>query len=426
MKIITVSDSPNLFSGLARVHRHIIDGLVAANQAVLPCIWFGYDTAAKTDIALGNKPPELHYTAINGVDVQMIDIPKRSRDKREVAALHDIVNIAKPDTVITIGDYWDFYYMQAVKIKADFSFRWIACLTVEDEYVDEKLLPLFRYMDTIVVPTIFGKKTLERIASCPIKIAPYGVEPIFRRLSDKEIKDLKERRHCLGKTRFITVAQNTYRKNLPVLLQAIALLKNKDSLEKMQFYIHTNIDICDRQEGALYDLRKIAEKLGVRDMVSFPKDGSSIFSAMEDKELNDEYNASDFFVTPSTLEGWSLPTIEAMSCGLPLIANDASVMPEHAGELVAPGLCLRGWLAGNRIDVVPPSRFLKVVKPESLADSLYEAHQWNADPDKKGVLGRMRENCLDYAKGLKWDATKKTLCDMIGDSSKAAVPVEEI
>ena len=425
-KVITISDSPALYSGLARVHRHMIDALTAGEHAVLPCVWFGYDTPTLTDISLGKKPPELHYVAANGADVQMIDVPKRTNNKREVVALHDIIAIAKPNAVVTIGDLWDFSHMQAIKMKADFSFRWIACLTIEDEYVDEKLLPLFRYMDGIIVPTQYGKRALEKVAQCPVSVAPYGVEPIFKRLPDAERERLKAERNCMGKTRFITVAQNTYRKNLPALLFAVAKLRDWGQDKDMQFHVHANMDAIDKQEQSLYDLRKIADKLGVSDIVSFPKDGSSIFSAMGDEKLNDEYNASDFFVTPSTLEGFSLPICEAMATGLPMIANDASTMPEHAGELVAPGLHLRGWLAANRIDVVPPNRFLKVIKPESLADALWEAHRWNTDPDKRGVMGRMRENCLDYAKGLKWDAMKKTLCDMIGDSSMAAVPVEEI
>ena len=44
------------------------------------------------------------------------------------------------------------------------------------------------------------------------------------------------------------------------------------------------------------------------------------------------YNLADAFVYPSLYEGFGLPVIEAMQCGCPVVASNATSIPEVAGE----------------------------------------------------------------------------------------------
>ena len=124
------------------------------------------------------------------------------------------------------------------------------------------------------------------------------------------------------------------------------------------------------------------------------------------------------------VNGFAVHNCEAMTCGLPVIANDASVMPEHIGQF---GDSARGWLVQNRLEIVPPDRFIKVVKLDALGEALWHAHECNINPAKKDALDRMQANCIEYSKGLTWDRMKKSLCDIIGkDPVKTTVPVDEI
>jgi glycosyltransferase involved in cell wall biosynthesis len=75
---------------------------------------------------------------------------------------------------------------------------------------------------------------------------------------------------------------------------------------------------------------------------------------------------------PSLYEGFSLPTLEAMSCGTPLVVTDAGAIPEVVGE---PGLCA---------DVVPAG------DADALSAALRELLD---DPDRRdrmGAAGRER------------------------------------
>jgi hypothetical protein len=44
------------------------------------------------------------------------------------------------------------------------------------------------------------------------------------------------------------------------------------------------------------------------------------------------YNCTDCFVYPSLYEGFGVPPLEAMACGAPVLASNASAIPEIVGD----------------------------------------------------------------------------------------------
>ncbi|MDD3904273.1 MAG: glycosyltransferase family 1 protein, partial [Sphaerochaeta sp.] len=55
------------------------------------------------------------------------------------------------------------------------------------------------------------------------------------------------------------------------------------------------------------------------------------FVATED--VPNLYRGAALFVLPSYFEGFGLPVLEAMSCGVPVITSDAASLPEVSGSL---------------------------------------------------------------------------------------------
>ena len=53
---------------------------------------------------------------------------------------------------------------------------------------------------------------------------------------------------------------------------------------------------------------------------------------LPDSELAALYSMADLFVMPSFYEGFGLPLLEAMSCGVPAIASDRTSLPEVLGQ----------------------------------------------------------------------------------------------
>jgi len=98
-----------------------------------------------------------------------------------------------------------------------------------------------------------------------------------------------------------------------------------------------------------------------REASPFSKD--IIFTGrVEDNELVRLYNQADIFVYTSLFEGFGLPPLEAMSCGLPVICSNSSSIKEvvgDAGILVEPGN-IRGF----------SSSIVKLLKVEDLKSDL--------------------------------------------------------
>ncbi len=60
---------------------------------------------------------------------------------------------------------------------------------------------------------------------------------------------------------------------------------------------------------------------------------------VDDADLPTLYSAASMFLMPSIYEGFGIPILEAMACGVPVISSDASCLPEvvgDAGILLAP------------------------------------------------------------------------------------------
>lgn len=57
-----------------------------------------------------------------------------------------------------------------------------------------------------------------------------------------------------------------------------------------------------------------------------------LFPNVEDRELRALYTLAHVFVFPSLYEGFGIPPLEAMACGTPVIASNASSIPEVVGD----------------------------------------------------------------------------------------------
>ena len=150
-----------------------------------------------------------------------------------------------------------------------------------------------------------------------IEVIPLGVEPeVFAHYQDPRVPG-----------RIVAMASaDTPMKGIANLLEAFAKLRTERDVELLL--------ITRPKPGGRTE--QLIDHLAIQDSVRF-------VSGLSDTELAEVVGSAEIACVPSLYEGFSLPTVEAMACGTPLVVSRAGAIPEVVGEdgrcadLVTPG-----------------------------------------------------------------------------------------
>ena len=151
-----------------------------------------------------------------------------------------------------------------------------------------------------------------QVSPTQIQTVPNGVDRIFQTQSAHTEQDFRQRSNLSEKTCcLLNVGSNNPRKNIITILKVVRQLRDQD------FPVHfwkagDDFTTDQKQFIAEHQLDPCISYLG-----------------KPDKEtLIQIYNSADVLVAPSTYEGFGITVIEAMACGLPVIASNVTSLPE--------------------------------------------------------------------------------------------------
>lgn len=145
-----------------------------------------------------------------------------------------------------------------------------------------------------------------------IRVIYNGVDERFspERSAERE-HDLKKRFGLSDYILFLGVLEP--RKNVSRLIRAYSRLSPELSHYKL---------VIAGGHGWLYeDIYSLVKELSLQNRVIFT-------GRISDEDLPDLYRGASLFVYPSLMEGFGIPPLEAMACGIPVIASNTSSFPE--------------------------------------------------------------------------------------------------
>lgn len=189
--------------------------------------------------------------------------------------------------------------------------------------VYRKYLQIFAYFsirisDLIITISEYSKNDILKnysIDSNKIKVVLQSANSDFKNIGLNEIqKDEIKKSYKLPPKIVLYVGMIENRKNIFGILKVADLIKNSN--ENIEFILVGKLG---------YGSDKIVKEISKRKNVQHLSD-------VDDDMLKKLYNVSDVFLFPSLYEGFGYPPLEAMQCGLPVIASNNTSLSEVVGD----------------------------------------------------------------------------------------------
>jgi glycosyltransferase involved in cell wall biosynthesis len=152
-----------------------------------------------------------------------------------------------------------------------------------------------------------------RIDSSRLAVIHEGIEKMFRPCTSEEIETVRQE-YSLPLDYVLYLGSNKPHKNLPALIQAYARTKTKAPLV-----------VAGSEDPRYHQAHFLVDSHGLKDKVLF-------LGAVKEQKLPALYSGAKAFIFPSLYEGFGMPPLEAMACGIPVACSDIPSLRETAGD----------------------------------------------------------------------------------------------
>lgn len=193
---------------------------------------------------------------------------------------------------------------------------------------DAKMWLAIRQAHRIVTVSAASRRQIARTFKCPeseVVVVAEGPSGCFRPIADDHrLRQVRHRYRIRERTPVLLyVGGISPHKNLDGLLRAAAILRDR-CVAPWQLLLVGDYE-NDSFHGCFAAVSRLARDLGLEERVTFT-------GFVPDDDLAALYNTSTLLVLPSFEEGFGLPVVEAMACGLPVAISNRGSLPEVAGE----------------------------------------------------------------------------------------------
>lgn len=312
---IDVSPTVHGKAGLGRVARELAERLAVSDPAHEYCLFYYQPSRAHVPASLSGLPaltvplPAKPWR----MSVLLAYYAGLSMDRLlpNVALFHGTEHLLPPTrrvrTVFTLHDLIPQLFPQ---------FH----LPLNRWFLDRMFPRFLRRADAVIAVSECTRRDAMRIYGIPedrITVVYNGVHPRFKPGLTAERASEVRARYRLPDRYILYVGTIEPRKNLERLAEAFAALKADG-------FPHGLVLAGSRGwlDQPVFD--RVAA-LGLQGQATLP-------GFITDDDLPAVYGAADLFVFPSLYEGFGLPALEALACGVPTVVSNASSLPEVVGD----------------------------------------------------------------------------------------------
>lgn len=186
----------------------------------------------------------------------------------------------------------------------------------------ENVPKILKVVDTIITVSEFSKEDICNFFDFDpqrVFVTHLAPEDIYKPLPKDEVKKVLKQRFDIDYPYILYVGGFSPRKNLIRLIKAFNLIKDK--------LRGIHLVIPGKFSRSFDEVCALVSNLNIANYVHF-------ISFVEVELMPYIYNGAMIFVYPSLYEGFGLPPLEAMACGIPTIASSTTSMPEILKDAV--------------------------------------------------------------------------------------------
>jgi glycosyltransferase involved in cell wall biosynthesis len=233
------------------------------------------------------KPDVVHKTCFS--------VPKFGNFKK-VVTIHDIIPILYPEN-----------------------------FSMSSRFYFTKLMPWsYKFADYIITISESAKKDLvEKLGldENKIKVIYEAAGSEFRVITDLNRIEEVKKKYGISGNYILNVGTLEPRKNLEFLVNVF------NDIRKLRYSDIGDLKlVIAGKKGWRYEnIFLLIKELNLQDKVIFT-------DYVEEGDLPYLYNGAKLFAFPSIYEGFGLPILEAMKCGVPVISSNSSSLPEVVGD----------------------------------------------------------------------------------------------
>lgn len=154
-----------------------------------------------------------------------------------------------------------------------------------------------------------------------VAVIPLGASDLFNKCTDAHIVQTTGKKYGIpAQPYFLSLSTLEPRKNIASTIRAFVHLVHQENIQDINLVL---VGTKGWDFGAIFD-----EISGCSDL----RDRIIVTGYVDDQDLAAIYSGALAFVYPSFYEGFGLPPLEAMQCGIPVITSNTSSLPEVVGD----------------------------------------------------------------------------------------------